>query len=158
MSNCSWRIIAKFGADTVVFRLFWATLKKKMLNLCICSEFWTMWINRLYIQGLILLILEALENCNWFPWDFSRSHAYIWPWCPLFHWTPLRKQLLIICRNADATRKLVSSVQAKWLWSIMSLTSQEQELQRNMKLYLISHEWMAHHYFTVIIQIEVKKT
>lgn len=29
MSNCSWRVVAKFGADAVEFRLFWVALKKK---------------------------------------------------------------------------------------------------------------------------------
>lgn len=45
MSNCSWRVVAKFEADAMEFRLFWMFLRKKnILEPCICSDL-------SYIQG-----------------------------------------------------------------------------------------------------------
>lgn len=90
MSNCSWRVFAKFEADAMEFRLFWMFLRKKIYwshaSVQIYHTFRvakdkgeprTMWINTPCVQGLILLMSKVLENCHWFPWVFAGLWAHI---------------------------------------------------------------------------------
>lgn len=129
MSNCSWRVVAKFGADAVEFRLFWVALKKKILKLCVCSEF-SMYSGLQMTKGSLgpceqaAYIFKAWYYSYWRYWKIAIG--FLESLLGLEHTSRLdalgsvghhyENNIWFSYRNADAPRKLVSVVQTN-LWS-----------------------------------------